>query len=65
MKTAAAAVVAGFLIAIGVVLLLDAAQKRRARRPARPEHDDELVGMADDDLELEAAPTRPVCHRRL
>jgi hypothetical protein len=59
-KTAAAAVVAGFPIAIGVVLLLDAAQRRRARRPARPDRDDALAGSADDELELEAAPTSPV-----
>ncbi len=55
-KTAAAAVVAGFPIAIGVVLLLDAAQKRRANRPARPDHDDELAGGADDEYEHELAP---------
>ena len=35
-KTAAAAVVAGFPIAVGVVLLLDALQKRRKNRPPRP-----------------------------
>jgi hypothetical protein len=59
-KTAAAAVVAGFPIAIGVVLLLDAAQKRRARRPVGLDDDDELAAAADDEHELEAAPTSPV-----
>ena len=58
-KTAAAAVVAGFPIAIGVVLLLDAFQKRRANRPARPDHDDELAGAADDEYELELGTVRP------
>ena len=59
-KTAAAAVVAGFPIAIGVVLLLDAFQKRRANRPARPDHDAELAGAADDEYELESATSGPV-----
>jgi hypothetical protein len=61
-KTAAAAVVAGFPIAIGVVLLLDAAQKRRARRQVGLDDDDELAAAVDDEHEheLEAAPTSPV-----
>jgi hypothetical protein len=56
-KTAAAAVVAGFPIAVGIVLLLDAMQKRRANRaaaaaaapPAEIDRDEE-----DEDLDLEA-----------
>jgi hypothetical protein len=53
-KTAAAAVVAGFPIAVGVVLLLDALQKRRQNRPPRPTRA-ELRAQADDDLEPTAA----------
>jgi len=52
-KTAAAAVVAGFPIAVGVVLLLDALQKRRKNRPPRPTRDE--LDELDDDLEPSAA----------
>ena len=58
-KTAAAAVVAGFPIAVGVVLLLDAMQKRRQNRPARPaytELDDELD---EDHVVTDAPAARP------
>ncbi len=54
-KTAAAAVVAGFPIAIGVVLLLDALQKRRQNRPPKPTRDEHLDDDDDDD-DLDAAP---------
>ena len=57
-KTAAAAVVAGFPIAVGVVLLLDALQKRRRNRPPRPTRD-ELDEM-DADLEASAGADVPL-----
>ena len=58
-KTAAAAVVAGFPIAVGVVLLLDALQKRRKNRPPRPTRE-ELDELDDDDLEPSAAADVPL-----
>jgi hypothetical protein len=54
-KTAAAAVVAGLPIAVGVVLLLDAMQKRRQNRPARPAYT-ELDEELDDDYVVTDAP---------
>jgi hypothetical protein len=57
-KTAAAAVVAGFPIAVGVVLLLDALQKRRKNRPARPTRDE--LDELDDDLEASAGADVPL-----
>ena len=57
-KTAAAAVVAGFPIAVGVVLLLDALQKRRKNRPPRPTRDE--LGELDDDLEASAGADVPL-----
>ena len=57
-KTAAAAVVAGFPIAVGVVLLLDALQKRRKNRPPRPTRDE--LDELDDDLEASAGADVPL-----
>jgi flagellar biosynthesis chaperone FliJ len=58
-KTAAAAVVAGFPIAVGVVLLLDALQRRRQNRPPRPTRE-ELEGQLDEDLEPSASSDVPL-----
>ena len=53
-KTAAAAVVAGFPLAIGIVLLLDALQRRRqARRAAQAER--ETFPVSEDESEVPVA----------
>ena len=57
-KTAAAAVVAGFPIAVGVVLLLDALQKRRKNRSPRPTRDE--LDELDDDLQASAGADVPL-----
>ncbi len=57
-KTAAAAVVAGFPIAVGVVLLLDALQRRRRNRPPRPTRDE--LDELDDGLEPSTAADVPL-----
>jgi hypothetical protein len=55
-KTAAAAVVAGFPIAVGIVLLLDAMQRRRqAKRAAAAQAERESFAPSEDEAEVPVA----------